>query len=115
MAQHEDVRRREYFLLAGTLFRFYQLYGQAPPPDSWVYQWFPDGDLWRDAVQKHGNESVAVVTSAALQEEVQSGRNRYTADNSVKPGAKKATGVKGVVAKKMATAKKGVKGMKKGG
>jgi len=84
VVKYPDVRLREYFLLAGNLFKWYFLYQQAPPADSWVYTWFPDGDEWRRAVQDHGAESVQVVTSRGLAEEVASGRNRYTRDNTKK-------------------------------
>jgi hypothetical protein len=84
--QFEDVRLREYFLLPGNLFRWYKLYGQAPPtmPASWVYRWFPDGERWKAAVQDHGKDSVSFVTQQALQMEIDSKRNKYTKDNSDK-------------------------------
>ena len=52
-------RRREFFLLAGALFKWYQLYdGELPPADSWVWRWFPDGaDWWEKGVpyiRQHG-------------------------------------------------------------
>lgn len=110
VSKFRDVRLREYFLLAGSLYRWYFLYQQAPPADSWVYRWFPDGGTWQEAVLEHGQESVAAVTAMALQQEVVSGRNRYTADRSVKPkgankGGEAAGGAKGPAAKEGAAAK----------
>jgi hypothetical protein len=82
VAKYRDVRLREYFLLPGNLFKWYFLYDEAPPLDSWVYQWFPDGKTWQDAIREHGNDSVNVVTLQALKLEAKSQRNRYTADRS---------------------------------
>ncbi|CAB9517169.1 expressed unknown protein [Seminavis robusta] len=84
VARFPDVRLREYFLLAGNLFRWYGLYGQAPPvaPTSWVYEWFPDGAKWKAAVQEHDKDSVEFMTEAALQMEIESGRNKFTRDNT---------------------------------
>ena len=83
VSKFKDVRLREYFLMAGNLFKWFYLYGQAPPLDSWVYQWFPDGQLWQNAVRQHGNHSVDIITTEALKTEAKSQRNKYTADRSV--------------------------------
>jgi hypothetical protein len=80
--KYDDVRLREYFLLAGNVYKWYALYQQAPPMDSWVYQWFPDGPVWQKAIQDHGNRSVDVITTQALQQEAESHRNRYTSDKA---------------------------------
>ena len=45
-------RPHEYFLLPGLLYRYHFLYGQFPPHDSWVWQWFPCGMSWRAKVQE---------------------------------------------------------------
>jgi len=52
---------REYYLLAGYLFKWFELYGQAPPLHSWIWKWFPDGDEWKAAVAQHGNRSLDVM------------------------------------------------------
>lgn len=38
---------REYFLLPGLLLRWWRLHGQAPPDDSWVWTWYPQGERYR--------------------------------------------------------------------
>ena len=55
---------REYFLLPGLLYKSIQLYNETPPLDSWVYEWFPDGDIWKQGVQKYGTNVVRVLTQA---------------------------------------------------
>ena len=50
----KDQRLRSYALLAGHLWRWNLLYGQAPAPSSWIWNTFPDGDDWREATQKYG-------------------------------------------------------------
>jgi hypothetical protein len=54
--------RREYFLLAGQLFKWIELYNQVPPMDSWIWTWFPDGSFWQEALQQSTNWSNAVET-----------------------------------------------------
>lgn len=57
-----SMRHREYFLLAGSLFRWYELYDQAPPPSSWVWSWYPDGREWKEKVLEHKRDALAVMT-----------------------------------------------------
>lgn len=59
---NKDLRIREYFLLAGNLIKWFSLYNQAPPPDSWAWTWYPDGEFWRSMVEQHGANAVQVVT-----------------------------------------------------
>lgn len=73
--KYADARHREFFFLAGNLFKWYRLYGQAPPQDSWVYHWFPDGEMWKDAVAKYGENATTIITQKALHAERVSGRN----------------------------------------
>lgn len=58
----ETWRRREIFYLPGLLFKWTRMYQALPPPDSWVWSWFPDGAFWKDAVNEHGLEVVEAVT-----------------------------------------------------
>ena len=51
-------RFKEYFLLAGYIMRWFRLYDHCPPNDSWVWSFFPEGHIWRDAVQKLGKNAV---------------------------------------------------------
>ena len=59
----EDLRLREYNLLAGNIFRWQRLYGEFPESSSWIWRWFPDGDKWHYAVQKYGSKAVEVMTA----------------------------------------------------
>ncbi|KAL7579072.1 hypothetical protein ACA910_019109 [Epithemia clementina (nom. ined.)] len=46
-----ELRRYEYVLLAGSLFRWIGLYNQTPPyPSSWVWKFYPDADYWHDQI-----------------------------------------------------------------
>jgi hypothetical protein len=42
-----DQRLREYFLLPGHLYRWMTLYKELPPDDSWVWEWYPEGEIWK--------------------------------------------------------------------
>ena len=48
------ARIKEYFLLPGYIFKWVTLYQELPSRSSWVWDWFPDGALWRDCVATHG-------------------------------------------------------------
>jgi len=56
------LRVVEYYYLAGNLIKWFSLYGKGPEPNSWAYKFFPDGDMWKDAVQKYGAKAVDEVT-----------------------------------------------------
>lgn len=49
---------REYYYLAGNLFRWDRLYHKVPDANSWVWQWFPDGQLWEAAARSLGENAV---------------------------------------------------------
>jgi hypothetical protein len=53
-----ELRSKEYFLLPGYVFKWYTLYHEFPPASSWVWSWFPDGELWRDRIALHGTKLV---------------------------------------------------------
>lgn len=59
---NEADRMRDYLLLPGHLFKWFDLYGAAPANNSWVWDWFPDGLTWREAVAKFGTDAVQQVT-----------------------------------------------------
>jgi hypothetical protein len=61
----ESKRLREYCYLAGHIFKWYELYNMTPPNDSWVWatDYFPDATIWREAVRKHGKDSIDVITA----------------------------------------------------
>jgi hypothetical protein len=49
-----EGRIREYFLVAGYIMRWRRYYHAVAPDDSWVWTYFPEGLLWREAVKHHG-------------------------------------------------------------
>ena len=57
---HHDERRsrRDFFWMAGHVVQWIIFYeAQMPNHDaSWVWDWFPEGHLWRDMIQRHGPE-----------------------------------------------------------
>jgi hypothetical protein len=54
----ESRLRREYFLLAGNLYKWIKLYGEVPPEDSWYWTFFPDGDFWKAAMRQYNLTSL---------------------------------------------------------
>jgi len=52
------LRIREYFLLAGHVYKWVRVYNATPPPDSWVWGYFPEGRVWRIAIERYGLEHV---------------------------------------------------------
>jgi len=56
-----NLHMREHWLLPGRLLRWVQLFNATPPASSWVWSWFPDGDIWREAIEKHGTAAVEVM------------------------------------------------------
>lgn len=54
---------RDYFYLAGNLYKWNKLYGKAPPMDSWVYNWFPGGDGWKEGIALNGSAVVDKITA----------------------------------------------------
>jgi hypothetical protein len=53
-----ELRSKEYFLLPGYIFKWYALYQEFPPASSWVWSWFPDGELWQDRIAMHGTKLI---------------------------------------------------------
>jgi hypothetical protein len=51
-------RMREFWLLAGNLFKWIRLYNQVPPRSSWVWRFFPDGEDWWNGYKMFGNSVV---------------------------------------------------------
>lgn len=58
-------RKRDYFLLRGIIYRWIVFYDQVPAAGSWIWTWFPDGEIWKIAVEEHGG-LVAVNNVAQL-------------------------------------------------
>lgn len=59
----DGLRIREFYFLAGNILKWYMLYGEPPPKNSWVWTHFPDGHLWTNRVSEHGIHAVDVTTS----------------------------------------------------
>jgi len=66
VTSNSTLRIQEYFLLAGRLFKYFELYGKAPPANSWVWRFFDDGATWKKAVKSHGKEAVPVMIRKKL-------------------------------------------------
>ena len=60
--KNKVLRVVEYYYLAGNLVKWFSLYGKGPAPNSWAYKFFPDGEMWKDAVQKYGAQAVDKIT-----------------------------------------------------
>jgi len=45
---------KEWYLLPGILWRYHVLYGEMPPSESWVWRHYPDGNNWKEAVERLG-------------------------------------------------------------
>jgi hypothetical protein len=58
----QSLRHREILLLPGNLVKWWTLYGEFPNAKSWVWDYFPDGDLWREAVSTYGGAAVELLT-----------------------------------------------------
>jgi len=56
--EKDDIAYREYHYLAGNLFRWYKLYSKAPPPNSWVWKWYPRGEEWMHGTKRYGSSVV---------------------------------------------------------
>jgi hypothetical protein len=50
----KNLRMRDYFLLRGMIYRWLAFYDDVPGADSWVWEWFPDGQIWLNAVAQYG-------------------------------------------------------------
>lgn len=45
-----SLRHREVLLLPGNLIKWYMIYNQAPMENSWIWDFFPDGTMWKHSV-----------------------------------------------------------------
>jgi hypothetical protein len=48
--RNKILRTKEYFFLGGKLFLWLNLYNEIPPDSSWVWDYFPDGTEWKQAM-----------------------------------------------------------------
>ena len=55
-----ETRLRDYNVLGGMLLRWKDVYGETtmPPDDSWIWSFYPDGDVWKQGVKTHGMVNV---------------------------------------------------------
>jgi hypothetical protein len=49
---NETLRKRDFFLLPGLLFKSAFLYQSLPTNTSWVFDQYPDGPYWRHEVEQ---------------------------------------------------------------
>ena len=54
----ETTRLRDYNLLGGMLLRWYLMYGGQPSKSSWIWEYYPDGDVWKHAIQKYRGDAI---------------------------------------------------------
>lgn len=66
LVSNKSLRVKDYFLLAGNLLKWFHLYDKLPPKGSWVYQIFPDGKEWEEAVEEFGVHAQEVMFSRSL-------------------------------------------------
>ncbi|KAL7543967.1 hypothetical protein ACHAWF_007493, partial [Thalassiosira exigua] len=65
----QEVISLEYFYLAGNLIRWFKLYNKAPSGNSWVWQWYPNGNRWMLGIKEHGPNAVAEISGHFLDNE----------------------------------------------
>jgi hypothetical protein len=54
-----NARMLDYFLLRGLLSRWQILYERMPNTShSWIWNWYPDGEVWRRGVEIYGNRAM---------------------------------------------------------
>jgi hypothetical protein len=54
----DSFRMREYYLLAGHMHNWIQLYNTTPGNSSWIWEYFPDGKVWRNGAHKYGSNVI---------------------------------------------------------
>jgi hypothetical protein len=60
MIPRPTQKSHQHNKLLGNLFKWYNLYNEAPGDDSWAWRSFPDGVQWKDAVAQFGNRTIEV-------------------------------------------------------
>lgn len=63
LVENSDLRLRSYSLLAGLLYRWFNLYNATPPENSWIWSSLPDGGFWKEAVETKGRNVIDEVTA----------------------------------------------------
>lgn len=54
----ESVRMRDYKQLPGMIMRWRLMYGDRPPPLSWIWSYYPDGQVWKAGLEEYGDDQV---------------------------------------------------------
>ena len=94
----EAAAFKEYYLLAGNLLKWFTLYGSdgVPANDSWIWNYFPAGNRWKDLVTQHGENAVNEMTLKSTRE-LYSGydtnvssaiANKFSSNNELPLGSK---------------------------
>ena len=65
----ESRRVREYLYLAGNIMKWHHHYSRVPGDSSWVWSYFPDGDMWKSAVAIVGENAISRVSKQYIVEE----------------------------------------------
>jgi hypothetical protein len=47
-------RIRDYFGLAGFIYKWTVLYKKLPPVESWVFKVYPDAEFWKEMIKMYG-------------------------------------------------------------
>ncbi|KAL9185664.1 hypothetical protein ACHAXT_003441 [Thalassiosira profunda] len=69
LRKKREAALREYYYLAGNVFRWHRLYGKPPDASSWAWQWYPDGHAWEAAARISGANAVNVLAKRFLGED----------------------------------------------
>jgi hypothetical protein len=61
MIKDTDMRMKEYYFLAGKIFKWYTLYNEIPSRTSWIWRWFPDSEIWIEGAEMYGKNVVEIL------------------------------------------------------
>ena len=75
VARKKSLRLRERFLLGGLLQSWHFLYNETPAESSWIWDWYPDGEEWRQAVKDHGQDALSSVLFKRKMKRINHGTN----------------------------------------
>lgn len=55
---NEKHRYKDYNLLGGMLTRFRLMYAKMPLDTSWMWSFYPDGQVWKEGLKQYGQDNV---------------------------------------------------------
>jgi len=58
VTSNPELLEREWYLLSGLLYKWFLLYNVMPDSSSWVWEWFPNGQGWRQKIEKYGSRAL---------------------------------------------------------